>query len=74
MDNGIDPLQRGAERGRLGDVTLRELDAPGREPRRTLRIADERAHRQLAGAQGMHDVRTDEAGSACDEHGHSKFL
>ncbi len=51
-----------------------ELDAPRREARRALRIADERAHRQLPRAQRVRDMRADEARPAGHEHRHSKFF
>ena len=71
------PSHAGGERPRLGDVALDQLGSPRREPRRPPRIAHERAHRQIARTQRVHDVAADEAGAAGDENRHSpdsKFL
>jgi len=74
MNHGVDARERLAQRCRVGDVALRELDAPRGEPSGASRIADERTHRELTRAEGVHDVRPDEPGAAGDENGHSKFL
>ena len=77
MDDRVDAVAGRHERRRVGDVALDQLDSPRREPRRTPRVADERAYGQLPRAQRVHDVTADEAGSAGDENGHSldsKFL
>ena len=68
------PATAARRRGRIGDVSLDELDAPGRQARRPAAVAHERPHRDLPGAQRMHDVLPDEAGGAGDEDGHSKFF
>ena len=70
------PAVAGAQRRGIGDVALDELRAPRGRARAVARVAHEHAHRQLARAQRMHDVRPDEARAAGDEDHSpaSKFL
>ena len=78
MDDRVHAVAR-LPRSEAASVTspVDELGAPRGEPGGAVPIAHERAHRDVAHAQRVHDVRPDEAGPARHEHGHSagsKFL
>ncbi len=68
------PTQAARSHGRVAHVPDDELDAPGGEPRSAPAVADDRAHVDVARTERVHDVVADEAGPACDEDDHSKFL
>ncbi len=77
MDDRVGAVARGGKRARVGHVPLDQLGSPRREPRCLPRVAHERADRQIARTQRVHDVAADEAGAAGDENRHSpdsKFL
>jgi len=69
------PHLRDLQAARVRDVACGELAAPGFERLRAPRVAHERAHIVLRGAQRVDHLRPDEAGAAGDEdlHGEKFF-
>ena len=71
VDDDLAALGCGAEAGRVGDVALDRLAAPGLERLRAVEAADERANVVPARAQCVRNLRADEPGAAGEQDLHA---
>ena len=67
VDDDVDALERAPDAGRIGHVALDELAAERFQRPRLAPAPNEAAHRPVRPAQRVHDVPTDEPGTAGDE-------
>jgi hypothetical protein len=67
VDDRVDAGNRGSETRRIGEVALRQLATPGREPGSPAGITHEAANGQVAAAQLVHDVAPHEACASRDQ-------
>ena len=67
MDDGLGTLDSSTETGRIGQVPLNKLGAPGPELRPVVGVPDEGADGQVAAAKLVHDVAAHEPGPPGDE-------
>ena len=72
MDNRIAVLERGLQRGRIGEIADNGLARDAFEIRKVAGLAREQAQIGAFGGEGLGDMMADESGRACDKDFHGR--